>query len=91
MPESPSKDLESASVKSPFAETPLSEAPTDDTPLGFILAEMRARKTTDVESALALARFATPYLHPKASAKTTRAISVADLSDAELDALLRPE
>jgi hypothetical protein len=74
---------------SPSSSDTLEQVSSNLTPLGIILKTMRARYSGgDVDGALALAKIAAPYMHPRMTS-TTPAASLADLTDAELDALLR--
>ena len=77
MPKRPSEDYQQSHA----------DPPSSLTPLGIILTEMRRRCTVDdIEGALALARIAAPYLHPRASA-TAQTTDLAAMLDADLDAL----
>ena len=65
------------------------------TPLDLILKHMRMRDVKgDVEGALALARIAAPYIHPRVVATTPHSdiahVSDADLLDADLDFTATP-
>jgi len=60
---------------------------TPATPLAIILEAMHAKyAVNDLEGAVALARIAAPYLHPRVRAATP-ATELATMSDADLDAL----
>lgn len=67
-----------------------SDVPPAPTPLAIILATMRRKYAAgDLDGAIALARIAAPYLHPR----VPPAIPPADLAampDADLDAIQAP-
>ena len=80
MPKNPSVD-DHPSHADPPANTP------DISPLAIILEAMRERyKTKDYDAAIALARIAAPYLHPRVTPRT-QAADLAALPDADLDAI----
>ncbi len=73
----------------PYADPPSNPPPatTDISPLALILTTMRARYAEkDIDAAIALARIAAPYLHPRIPASLPPA-DLAAMSDADLDAL----
>jgi|GEM_PF-2921401 hypothetical protein len=58
-------------------------------PLDVLLAVMRMRwQEGDFEGAVAIARLAAPYLHPKCGSKSTKSKNLAELTDAELSLAL---
>ena len=66
------------------------ELPTNVTPLSLILSMMHARYAgKDYEGAIALAKIAAPYLHPRVPSSAPAA-DLAAMPDADLDSL-RPE
>ncbi len=84
MPKRPETDY-----KSSYAEP--SDLPPAHTPLSIILATMRQKYAAgDLDGAVALARIAAPYLHPRVSS-TTLPTELAAMSDADLDAIQAPE
>ena len=84
MPKRPDPDY-----PSPYAEP--SATPLQPTPLAIILETMRRKYATgDIDGAVALARIAAPYLHPRMPAATP-ATDLAALPDADLDALQTPD
>ena len=61
------------------------------TPLAILLAEMRRKWSAgDKEGAVALARLAAPYLHPRVP-PTKPAAELSHLTDADLDQLCDPD
>ncbi len=87
MPKRPSE-----AYQPPYADPSNLPAPTaaDLSPLAIILRTMRERYAAqDYEGAIALARIAAPYLHPRLPAATPPA-EIAAMTDADLDAL-RPQ
>lgn len=80
MPKHPSEDY----------DPPYADPPTDMTPLAIILTLMRQRfDDQDMDGAVALARIAAPYIHPRVTATTPQA-DLAAMPDADLDAI-RPQ
>ncbi len=67
-------------------------APVNDlSPLTIILSTMRQKYADgDIDGAVALARIAAPYLHPRVSASIPPS-DLAAMTDADLDALRRQE
>lgn len=58
-------------------------------PLDILLAVMRMRwQEDDFEGAVAIAKLAAPYLHPKCGFKSVKSKNLADLTDAELSLAL---
>ncbi len=85
MPKHPKQDYQS-----PYAEPTSTPAPTDISPLSIILCTMRQKYAEgDMDGAVALARIAAPYLHPRIPAATPPS-DLAAMPDADLDAV-RPQ
>jgi hypothetical protein len=74
----------------PCPVKPFLVTPCPDTPLALILSEMRRKFVEgDKDGAVALARIAAPYLHPRLPAATPPA-DLATMPDADLDTV-RPQ
>lgn len=87
MPKRPAPDYQSSYVEPPTPPAAILAAPT---PLAIILATMHRKYADgDHDGAVALARIAAPYLHPKIPAAIP-ATDLAAMPDAELDALKAP-
>ena len=78
----------SAGYDLPQAETSNVDLSTNDlSPLAFLLRSMRQRYASqDIDGALALARIAAPYLHPRVPAAAPY-MELAAIPDADLDAV----
>ena len=87
MPTLPNEEKALHKVPSKDASVPLAEPTRSLTPLGIILEVMHARyREGDLEAAVALARLAAPYIHPRVPA-TRLAADLATVPDADLDAV----
>ena len=87
MPKTPSE-----APRRPHADPPDIASPStcDLSPLAIILTTMRQRYADgDLDGAIALARIAAPYLHPRLPASVPPA-DLAAMTDADLDAF-RPQ
>ncbi|WP_158746066.1 hypothetical protein [Acidisphaera sp. L21] len=85
MPKRPSE-----AYQSPYADQPSIPLASNLTPLAIILDTMRRRYAEgDLDGAVALARIAAPYLHPRIPAATPPT-DLAAMPDADLDAF-RPQ
>ncbi len=96
MPNHPSKDYPTPHADPPSQSAPESapdvtpatepDIPAEITPLAIILKAMRDRyEAKDYDAAVALARIAAPYLHPRVPPKTPPT-ALATLPDDDLDA-----
>ena len=84
MPKRPTEDYQL-----PHADTPADRP--ELSPLELILKTMHERYCRDdIDGAIALARFAAPYLHPRPT-PTKIPTDLASMTDAELDALRHPD
>ena len=90
MPIHPSEAYQSNYANPTSPPAPNSRRPDPNvSPLHIILTTMRDRYALgDFDGAIALARIAAPYLHPKLPASTPPA-ELAAMTDADLDALER--
>ena len=88
MPKPPSEAYPTSHADPPPGATHGSrpDIPADITPLAIILKAMRDRyEARDYDAAVALARIAAPYLHPRVPPKTPPT-ALATLPDDDLDA-----
>jgi hypothetical protein len=90
LPKLPSVDHVGSHADPPCPVKPCPDEPCPDTPLELILTEMRRKfRGGDKDGAVALARIAAPYLHPRLPAATPAA-DLATMPDADLDTV-RPQ